>query len=392
MRILYLIYGNYLVEKESGVTLKIIAKANALVKAGASVRVINFSDAVHESVSINELCTIIPVEKGLVAFDQIADYIQACTEQFNRILFRYPFASSGLYALVERFPGKIVFEHNTFELEEMLMVQKRHFRKLSFSWRPSYMKYGFDTYVLKNTAEKEWGARILSRARGGICVTKELAVYETKRCPDYKTSVVSNGASEAVSCLTEVPPFANTLKAFMLVGDNAPWQGFERIVEGLKASRDASFRIEVLVIGVKVMGGGMPSLPAHCKLTFVEKTDHFFETCHLQDYHIAFSTLALYKKGMHEAASLKLRDCMLRGFPVVLGYNDTDVTGDTRFSPYIMQVPNDPSPLDFSGIIRFYQNVRKTGNYPATIRQLARDTFSYDVKARQMKDILEQYA
>ena len=391
LKILYLIYGNYLIEKESGVALKILAKARALVKAGAEVRVINFSDRTSQNISINEHCTIVPVGKGNAAFEQIAGYIQEHSIQFDKILFRYPFASQGLYDLIEKFPGKIVFEHNTFELEEMLLVQKQHFRKLPFSWRPSYLKYWFNTYVSKNTVEKEWGARILSRALGGICVTKELAHYESKRCAGYKTAIVSNGASESISFIKEAPRFERTIKAFMLVGDNAPWQGFERIIEGLQMAGDTSYNIEVLVIGVARAEAETLSLPAHCKLTFIEKTDHFFESCRLHEYHFAFSTLGLYKKGMSEAASLKLRDSMLRGFPVVLGYNDTDVTGDKQFSPYVFQVPNDPSPLNFKELISFYKGVRQTLDYPVRIRKLAIDTFSYDVKARQMINVLEKY-
>lgn len=369
--------------------MKIMAKAHALKQEGVNVEVCNFSTDTSEVIRVNELCRIMPLDKGRNAFDQISEFIGTQRARFDKILIRYPFADKGLLGLVEKFPDTVFFEHNTFELEEMLIVQKRHLDTLKFSLSPSYLKYWYNTTVAKNTVEKQLGAEVLKHAKGGICVTHELAKYEAGRCPGYKTFVVSNGASIDTEFVSEAPQFTNTLRAFMLVGDNAPWQGFERITEGLKRFSDKNFSVEVSIIGIDHMDTTHLHLPPNCKLSFLKKSTTFFETYALKDYHLAFSTLALYKKGMHEAASLKLRDNMLRGFPMVLGYNDTDVSGNADFKPYTLQVPNDSSPLDFARIIDFYKTVRQTAGYPHKIRSLAKNTFSYEVKARQLKAALE---
>ena len=41
---------------------------------------------------------------------------------------------------------------------------------------------------------------------------------------------------------------------------------------------------------------------------------------------VVFGTLALYRKKMEEASSLKIREALAYGIPVILAYHDTDLT------------------------------------------------------------------
>ncbi len=386
MNLLYLVAGDILTKKDSGVTLKILAKANALKDLGINTTVIGFSNSVEEN--INEFCSVKKIN-NINVFTAIENYLKEQGNKFDKILFRYPFADKELLELVKQHKDKIFFEHNTFEIEEAALVQKRHLKTLPFSLSPSYLSYWYKTNILKTNAEKEMGGDILKYAKGGICVTKELAAYEKKKCPSYKTYVVSNGSESDVEILKSNPLFTNTLKTFMLVGDNAPWQGFERIIEGLKKFKDKTVSIELNIIGVEKPSVQISGLPANCTLKFTCKSKNYFSDNNLQDYHLTFSTLALYKKGMQEAASLKLRDCMLRGFPVALAYIDTDVSENPSFAPYTLQFPNNNSAIDFNKVLSFYKSVSAIENYPEKIRELALNTFSYKVKAMQLKQILE---
>jgi len=386
MKLLYLVAGEFLSNKESGVGAKIQAKTRALKDSGIDVNTVEFSQQAGQQ--IDDLCRVIQVTDGKY-LAAIYHFLDKEAARFDKILFRYPFADKALLEIIKRHGSKIFFEHNTFEIEEAVLVQQRHFKTLAFKLSPSYLSYWYKTFVQKKTNEKKLGGEILKYAAGGICVTHELAAYEVKKCPGYKTFVVSNGANDQVEALSVPPHFTNTLKTFMLVGDDAPWQGFERIVEGLRLFKDNSHNIEVNIIGITKLPEEIKGLPKNCKLSFTGPSKNYFTENKLQNYHLAFSTLALYKKGMQEAAALKLRDCMLRGLPVVLAYHDTDVTGNTSFSPYALQFPNDKSPIDFSKILHFNEALRKTGNYPKKIRELAINTFSYPVKAAELKKILE---
>jgi hypothetical protein len=54
---------------------------------------------------------------------------------------------------------------------------------------------------------------------------------------------------------------------------------------------------------------------------------------------VAIGTLALYRKDMGEASSLKVREYLARGIPTIVGYADTDFP---EAPPFILRIPNAP--------------------------------------------------
>jgi hypothetical protein len=57
---------------------------------------------------------------------------------------------------------------------------------------------------------------------------------------------------------------------------------------------------------------------------------------------VALGTLGLYRKQMHEACPLKVREYLALGLPVIAAYRDTDIPVD---ADYFLSLPNDNSPL-----------------------------------------------
>jgi hypothetical protein len=53
--------------------------------------------------------------------------------------------------------------------------------------------------------------------------------------------------------------------------------------------------------------------------------------------HVGIGTLALHRKGLNEASPLKVREYLALGLAVIVGYQDTDFTGE---EPFICQIPN----------------------------------------------------
>ena len=103
----------------------------------------------------------------------------------------------------------------------------------------------------------------------------------------------------------------------------------------------------------------------------------------LKGMHLAFSSLAMHRIGLKEAASLKLRESMLLGFPAVLGYRDTDLELNKELSHFTFTVNANESPVDFERVIEFYKNVSKTENHHLRINALAKKQFSFEAKADQ---------
>src|SRR5690606_37863723 len=109
---------------------------------------------------------------------------------FDRIIFRYPNASEGLRNFSKAFYKKIVFEHNTKELEELrLQISAKNYVK--FSLRPSQFFYWYQEKRYPLYAEKCISKKIMKNAFAGACVTTEIASYEKARFAGYRTFVSS---------------------------------------------------------------------------------------------------------------------------------------------------------------------------------------------------------
>ena len=72
---------------------------------------------------------------------------------------------------------------------------------------------------------------------------------------------------------------------------------------------------------------------------------HVHKFCNRHEYEpvlaqadVALGTLALHRKSMQQAAPLKVREYLLRGIPVIIGYDDPDLRDDLW---YVLRLPND---------------------------------------------------
>ncbi len=386
MNVLYFVLTDLVSDSKSGISKKIKAQIYALKAQGINLKVYGFTKNNYYSHVLND-DILIETTTEINLYKRINDIILDNSNWTSKILFRYPFASYDLLKLVSRYPNQIYFEHNTFEEVEALLNQKKHFYSLPVKLSYSYFKYWIRTFLFKQTIEKKIGTKILSLAKAGICVTHEISNYEKKRYNKYKTAVISNGTELFLNQDLKAPVFENTLKIVMLIGNESAWHGIDRIFKGLKRFKNNDFNIVVDIYGSVGLHFNQTILPKNCKINFLEKTD---KTELINKYHIAFSSLAMYKIGMNEACSLKLRDSMLMGYPVVLGYHDTDVSNNNLFSNYILQVSNTNQPLDFNQILNFYFKVSKINNYQFKIKSLAESNFSYEVKAKELISFLEK--
>ena len=387
MNILYIVPTSLLLDERTGVSRKIYSVVNELELLGAKVKILCFTNEVTKREDIKSNCTVYPIRDNnwyLTMSEAISEY-ETWTD---KIFCRYVFASEDIYKLVKKFTGRFYFEHNAIEENEALILQEKHFKSLPFSFAPSYLKYWFKTMVLKETQEKKLGIEILEQAKAGICVTYEIEAHKKKRCKSYKTTVISNGAGQPNDILNKVPAFTDTLKCFMLLGEYASWHGVERICESLEKYKGTT-KIEVALIGIETVNYDLKKLPPNCKVLLQKRSANYYLDYGLSNYHLSFSTLSLYKEGMKESSSLKLRDSMLIGFPVVIGYDDTDIVSTNLFNDYVMQVSNSAELLDFNEMIRFYERIHAIENYPEKIRELASDKFTFKVKAKELFDFFK---
>jgi hypothetical protein len=379
LRNIYILHlGNYLLEPDSGVAQKSFGLADAMRRAGRTVRLVAISDR--------------PLPPELPPFLDVysapkkrhweeAERFLSSLKSDDVVLFRYPFASQQLLHIVEKFGTHILFEHNTIEHAEMLLLQRAHFKRQPFSLRPSYLRYALKTLFFNSTEESELGGTILQKVRGGVCVSHEIMRYECSRYKSYRTSVIANGVEVTTVTNDSFPRQIDELRLVMLVGSDAVWHGYERLIHSLRQA-NLPKPVRLLLVGMDRPANFDWPIDCQHRVEWLGRKSKGEVASVLHTCHVAVGTLALYKKSMTEASPLKVRECLLMGLPMIIGYHDTDVSADSRFEPYLFQVPNNDSNIDIRAVFDWYTSLLRDEHHRNNLSALARETLSMDAKAK----------
>lgn len=172
----------------------------------------------------------------------------------------------------------------------------------------------------------------------------------------------------------------------------APHHGYERVIEGLH-----DYYCE----------GGNMNLVYHCvgygseikyykeltKEYHLEKHVIFYgkkSGSDLEDIyskmHLGLDCFGLYKDKRYYVSSIKAREYLAKGLPVVSGVR-SDVF-ERYPTDYYLEFPNDNSPLDMKQIIIFYNNVYKQQNIHENIREYAKKTIDNSVVMKEIVDFI----
>lgn len=193
---------------------------------------------------------------------------------------------------------------------------------------------------------------LLGRAAGIVYVTRELATSPSfAPFRDRRHAVVANGIVLGPEP-APARPGART-RAVFLGSARQPWHGVDKLARLAAALPD----VDVDVVGytpdqLRAAGAELPSnLRVHGWLTRAE-----YEPL-LTDADLGVGTLALHRKGMREAAPLKVREYLAAGLPIVIGYDDVDLaaSGDPW---WLLRVPNTDADVDPTRFAEFAASVR----------------------------------
>lgn len=372
--------GNYLLIPDSGVARKTFAIADAMRSMGCDVHCVAFPFLYSGEYTPNPSVEVI-FEKDERVYTAITNYFRTYIQADDLVLFRYPVASVGLANLLKEFGHKVVLEHNTIESHEVLMLQKSHLSRQPFSFSPRFLWYAFQTIFLHRTDETRYGRDILRSALGGICVSYEIEQYEHRRYAPYRTTVIANGAQTSSMPVMQAASFDRVLRVCMIIGSQAVWHGYDRMFEGLKHYSDEECTIWIDIIGMEKPKDQQESDSGRHRVQWLGVMNQEEIARHLQQCHLAVGTLALYRKKMKEASPLKVRECLMLGMPMILGYYDTDISADERFNPYIFQVGNSYEPIKWSNVVSFYKGLSQNRNHKQEIAQLAGEVLSMRKKS-----------
>lgn len=290
--------------------------------------------------------------------------------RYDLILMRYPFADrSGLDFMKNH---RVITEHHTDEMGEL---------RSQLENAPN-ARQRMITLMLY-LQECRFGRRVLGTCAGMVSVTREICEVERqKTLGSVPCEVIPNGIDVRSITRTGFRKFdGSSLDMAFLAGSNAPWHGIDRVAEAVQGYRGTA-RVRLHVIGPmdsKTIGdyGGLLG----DRIIFHGRKSGPDLDAVMQRMNIAVSTLALYRKNMEEACSLKTREYVARGIPFVLGYSDPDLEHPAPGDAFFLQVDNNGSPLDMEDIIAFAARVSgRHDSLPDDMRSNALAHMDWSVK------------
>lgn len=178
----------------------------------------------------------------------------------------------------------------------------------------------------------------------------------------------------------------NTIRLITVATFNY-WHGLDRLLQGMhryyREGKQGKTRIMLHVVGDGKELGGYKQLAAELELQDVffygaKYGDELDEIYAQSD--IGVGALALYRRGSSFQSLLKNAEYCYYGLPFITGNPDKDLAG----KPFVLEFPNDDSPVDAGRIVDWYMQL-KTG--PEEIRRTGAALYSWD---RQIDIIIKE--
>jgi hypothetical protein len=167
---------------------------------------------------------------------------------------------------------------------------------------------------------------LLRAASGLVYVSAEL--FESFQDGDVNKphTVIGNGIR--LEDYPVRPPANNVCPRFVFLGsDKQPWQGVDDIFALARLKTNWLFDL----VGVAESRTEGPNVTCYGNMS----RDRYEPILRRGD--VAIGSLALYRKGSNESSSLKVREYLAYGLPVIIGCKDTDFPLPV---PFILQLPN----------------------------------------------------
>jgi hypothetical protein len=199
--------------------------------------------------------------------------------------------------------------------------------------------------------ERLLGRRSVSRARGILCVTSEIARHQQDRMLEQRarsTLLYPNGVLYGDGDPALADSRGSSIDVVFVASEFFAWHGLDRLLESLKASAaDVTLHLVGAVPeSLRPAIGQDRRIIAHGVLS-AEAIAVLASRCW-----IGLSSFALDRKGMIEACTLKVREYLRAGLPVYAGHHDAALPPAFPFFRH--------GPADIAEIVEFARQNRGT--------------------------------
>ncbi len=170
----------------------------------------------------------------------------------------------------------------------------------------------------------------LRLVRGLVAVSRELEFSPAFAVYRKPTRVIANGIE--LDSFQPLPAPSNETPRLVFIGSPGfIWHGVDKLVDF--ARRFSDVRLDI--IGYDSLPDFEP-LPKNLTLHGYLSSDEYVKVLARAD--VAISSLALHRIQLDEASTLKSRECLALGLPLVVAYTDTDLD-DAGFD-FLLKIPN----------------------------------------------------
>lgn len=314
------------IKRNDGVTLKINTQVKEWENLGHTVKVFcqlpikgdSLLDAVQYSVGHSY------IRSRLICNVELVKDIEEF--QPDVIYFRYDTFSMTVRKLLKKF--KVVTEINTNDVSEFLGLAK--------SEKSTKSVIRFFAYVLLR-------GMIFRNVKGIVSVTKELSISNNIKRFNKPSIAVSNSINTSVFNTIKNVNYTNN-GVFFIGTPNQPWHGVDFIIQLAYKLPQYDFHI------VGLEGDSRDNIHYY---GYVKRDDYqeIIKRCC-----ICIGSLAMYRNNMNESNSLKVREYIAGGFPIILGCQDSAYIDLVQ--PSWMKIIDTRLELDIEDISSFIEQFR----------------------------------
>lgn len=247
---------------------------------------------------------------------------------FAKRFFSRQFALSKLISAVEQFSPDIIY------LRHGLYIYPAH--KL-FNLAPVVLEINSDD-IQEFLLQKFWfyfynlltRKVFLKKSAGMIFVTHELKTLRYNQVPNKPVCIISNGID--LENNVPLPATKHAIPVLTIVGSpGMPWHGADKLIYLAKTYPD----LHINIVGSNSEEIKEP-IPANIRFLGFLSREKVREVLVSTD--VVCGTLALHRKNMNEGSPLKVREAAALGIPLILAYEDTDLSEIK--TDCILQIPN----------------------------------------------------
>jgi len=160
---------------------------------------------------------------------------------------------------------------------------------------------------------------------------------------------------------------------------NCPWHGVDGVL--LLAERLPGFRFHL--VGPEA-GRPLPNVRWHGFIRDEARLDEILRACDA-----GIGSLSLFRNGMEEGSTLKVRRYLAAGLPAIIGYRDSDIDGPLEF---VLELP--PRPDNVLGSVDrirdFVEKVKGRSDLRRAARRFAEERLDIVEKERRRLRFLEE--